>query len=188
MIKLTHSMFAFVFCVVANVTSAETLVVQMLGQSTAVGDAADLDAREGTNINFKRFQDDPGDFACFEIPLVDMRSGVQLGTGVDCLRFDDTVYAPDQIGVTAYSFFVTPGGTLVNRGATSIRALIPGFGDGGSPQRTHATGSISSSSDKSLVAGTGLFDKAKGRARVSGAVNPGLATPFFDCLWKIELD
>ena len=176
-------------CLVASGATAETLVVQMLGQSEFIGDAAAVDAREGTNINFTRWQDDPAEFGCFEMPLIDMRSGVQLGTGVDCLRFDDTAYAPDQIGVTAFSFFVTPGGTLVNRGKTSIRALIPGFGDGGSPQRTHATGSIPSPTGKSLVAGTGLFDKAKGRGRVSGAVSPFLAeTPFFDCLWRIELD
>jgi hypothetical protein len=175
-------------CLVASGANADTLVAQMLGQSEAVGSAYDVDAREGTDINFARWQDDPTDFACFEMPLIDPSSGTQIGTGVDCLRFDDTAFFPDQIGVTAYSFFVTPGGTLVNRGKTSLRALIPDFGDGGAPQRTHATGSIPSPSDKTLVAGTGLFDKAKGRARVSGAVNPSLATPFFDCLWKIEVD
>jgi hypothetical protein len=188
MIKVTHSVAAFALSLLATMASAQTFVVQMLGQSVSVGDAAAMDAREGTNINFQKWQDDPADFACFEIPLIDMSSGVQLGTGVDCLRFDDTMFMPDQIGVTAYSFFVTPGGTLVNRGMTSLRALIPGFGDGGLPQRTHATGSIPNPSAQTLVAGTRRFHKAKGRARVSGAVNPGLATPFFDCLWKIELD
>jgi hypothetical protein len=187
MIKTIYPVLVILLCLAGNAAYAKTLAFQMLGQSEFVGNAADIDKREGTKINFSRRRDDPYDFACFEMPLYDMGSGVQIGTGIDCLRFDDDAYAPDQIGVTAYSFFVTPGGTLVNRGKTSLRALIPGFGDGGSPQRTHATGSIPSPGDSSLVAGTRRFGKAEGQARVSGAVNPTLATPFFDCLWKIEL-
>jgi hypothetical protein len=168
MIKTIYPVLVILLCLAGNAAYAKTLAFQMLGQSEFVGNAADIDKREGTKINFSRRRDDPYDFACFEMPLYDMGSGVQ-------------------IGVTAYSFFVTPGGTLVNRGKTSLRALIPGFGDGGSPQRTHATGSIPSPGDSSLVAGTRRFGKAEGQARVSGAVNPTLATPFFDCLWKIEL-
>jgi len=189
MIKLCRIHIAALFCVVVvgNV-SAETWVIQMLGQSEAVGTAFDIDEREGTGIDFKAWGDSPGDFACFEMPLLSPTTQVQVGTGVDCLRFDDVAFFPDQIGVTAYSFFVTPGGTLVNRGATSLRALIPGFGDGGAPQRTHATGSIPNPAAQTFVAGTRRFVRKQGRARVSGAVNPTFATPFFDCMWVIELD
>ena len=168
--------------------SSQTFVVQMLGHSEFVGNVAEIADREGTKINFNRWGDTPADFACFEMPLINPNAGIQIGTGIDCLRFDDTSLAPDQILVTAYSFYITPGGTLVNRGKTSLRALAPGFGDGGDPQRTHATGSIPGPTDKTLVAGTGSFSKAEGRARVSGAVNPSFGDPFFDCLWKIELD
>jgi hypothetical protein len=168
--------------------SGQTFVIQMLGQSVSVGDVGQIDEREGTSINFDKWEDYPGDFSCFEMPLINPNAGIQIGTGIDCLRFDDTSMAPDKILVTAYSFFVTPGGTLVNRGTTSIRALEPGWGDGGDPQRTHATGSIPDPKAKTLIAGTGMFKKAKGRARVSGAVNPNFATPFFDCLWKIEVE
>jgi hypothetical protein len=169
--------------------NAETWVVQMLGSSEVVGTLADIDAREGTNIDL------PGDagtnFTCFEVPLLDPNTGIQIGSGVDCLRFDDGTAPPeDEIRLTAYSFFVTPGGTLVNSGTTSVRAFVDGFGNGGAPfPRSHLTGSVPDSNAQTFVGGTRRFDRTRGRARVSGAVDLVTGpTPFFDCLWVIELD
>lgn len=174
------------------VPDGENLVARMVGQSVSVGTAADIDTREGTNIDFAGAGHDPLDFACFEMPLVNPTTGVEIGTGVDCLRFDNTDNFPIQIGVAVYTFFVTPEGTLVNHGNTTLGALIDGFGNGGGDTKpTHATGSIPTPATLSLVAGTGEFSARQGRARVSGAVNPdgdGAANPYFDCLWIIELD
>lgn len=177
----------------ASPASAERLVLQMLGESTLEGNLADIDATEGTDLlGPGGLKVDPDDFACFRMPLIDPESGTALGTGVDCLRFDDDSNAPTQIGVTAISFFSMPGGTLVNMGKTSLGAFIPGFGDGRvngdgtGPKVTHMTGSIPGPSKNSLIGGTGEFADAKGFARVSGAVNAE-GTPFFNCLWRVYL-
>jgi hypothetical protein len=134
-------------------------------------------------------------FLCFEMPLLDPSTKVQVGTGIDCLDFGTDAPGDDQATVIAYSFFSTPGGTLLNRGLTSVRAFVPGVGDGGEDEgmtrrRTHMTGSIPDpNAAPSLVGGTKRFKNKVGSARVSGAVDldgPGL--PLFDCMWVIDFD
>ncbi|MGK0170173.1 MAG: hypothetical protein ACI9W2_001897 [Gammaproteobacteria bacterium] len=186
-------------------------VVQMLGVSEIVGNVGDIDIREGTGIDFAALHVDPTTFTCFEMPLVDAATNDQIGTGVDCLRWDDPglIFGGDPamtdgitvtdntMTVSVISFFVMRGGTLVNFGTTSIQPFVAGFGDGNNPQNnaqvTHLTGSIPTG-DTSLIAGTGKFSRKSGFARVSGAVSTStinlgtLTGPTFDCLWEITLD
>lgn len=173
---------------------AGKLVLKMLGASTHIGDLAAVDAAEQTGLNFAQLGVDPADFACFKMPLLNPSSDTQIGHGVDCLRFDDLSQEPTQIGLTAVSFFIMPGGVLVNMGATSLGAFLPGFGNGDIDiggdvvPVTHATGSIPSVGAKSIVGGTGEFAGAKGVARVSGAVSVIPATPAFNCMWEVEFN
>jgi hypothetical protein len=197
------SLLCAVFMLAVVQAQAETLTPQMLGVANLPGTGSNLcqiDAREGTNINFNALDgqlpplgatfppgDDCAGFICFEIPLVNPGNGTLLGSGVDCLRFEDgTAPGPESFKVAAVSFFVMPGGTLVTAGRTSVLALSDGWGNGGVPQKTHATGSIPTPGAHSVIAGTGEFAGAQGMARVSGAVGIG-AEVSFDCLWHIEL-
>ena len=167
----------------------KVMAVQMLGQSTIVGTATTIDAREGTNVPFATLGVNGDDFVCFEMPLVAVSTNIVLGTGVDCLRWDAPGFifpdGPATVGdnvtsntmtVTVFSFFVMRGGTLVNFGTTSIQPFVTTFGDGfiggnpANPQATHMTGAIPNGID-SFVAGTGRFTRASGHARVSGAVS-----------------
>lgn len=173
---------------------AERLLLQMIGPSTDAGNLADMDAEQGTNLlGPGGLGVDPTEFACFRMKLVNPQTKIEIGEGVDCLRFDNTDNFPIQVGVTAVSFFIMPGGTLVNMGATSLGLFLPGFGDGnvggdgGGVQVTHMTGSIPGANPDSIVGGTGRFAKASGFARVSGAVNAVLALPHFNCMWDVKL-
>lgn len=195
---------------------ADTLVVQMLGASDIVGDAGEIDAREGTGIDFDGLGVTAADFLCFEMPLVDAATNNPLGTGVDCLRWDepglifggaDALTEEDNVTdgtmtVTVFSFFNMHGGTIVNFGKTTIQPFVSGFGDGfpggddRNTQVTHMTGSIPTPlpDGHSIVAATGVFSGVWGNARVSGAVSvlsidpDNLKGPTFDCLWEINLD
>lgn len=193
--------------------TAQSLTLQMLGPSEIVGTAAVIDVREGTNIDFAGLGVDGNDFVCFEMPLVEAATDIILGSGVDCLRFDppglifggnpalaDGVTVTEgTMTVTVFSFFVLPGGTLVNFGTTTIQPFVAGFGDGfiagdsGNPQVTHLTGSIPNGAS-SIAAGTRRFSRVSGHGRVSGAVSvlpidvaAGIG-PSFDCLWELTLD
>jgi hypothetical protein len=186
---------------VSSSTSAHaaTLLVHMLGPSTAIGNLCDVDAREGTNIDFTALPaavpptfpvgEGCAAFVCFEIPLVNPKSGSSLGTGVECIRFEDgTTPSPTASSrVTAVTFFVFRTGTLVNATKTTIEPFADGFGNGGNPPRTHLVGSIPDPDAETIIAGTGRFRRSTGRARVSGAVQIAESV-FFDCLWKIERD
>ena len=62
------------------------------------------------------------DFFCEKMPLLDPATKLRVGSGIDCLYL-----IPG--GVVAVSFFVLPGGSLVNAGLTSLGAFTLGIGD-----------------------------------------------------------
>lgn len=174
-------------------SSSETLTLQFVGTATgAAWDAlspaivAEIEnlAHEGT-LKLKNLND----FGCFEIDLVDPSSDVTIGTGVDCLS--PTPVGPagnetDAIEVEAFSFFILPGGSFVSNGLTSVRAFIPGVGDGGG--FTHLTGSLPDGDN--IIGATGQFAE-KGATRVSGAVDLsqlGSGIISFNCLWIAEIE
>jgi hypothetical protein len=144
-------------------------------------------------------------FACFELPLLDLETGHQLGVGVDCLNpFDDSGDVNGAgLQIEAKTFFFLPQGLIVNHGCTSVRPMFSGVGDAGT---THITGSIppgefdglpgENPPDECLGAGgiiltTGGFRSFEGEVRLSGAVNlsnAGNDIITFSCLFLLDLE
>lgn len=149
------------------------------------------------------------DFACFELPLLSLRTERVVGTGVDCLNiFDDSSDANGAgARIEAITFFFmnkrSEGGTLVNHGCTSVRPFFEGVGDSGV---THMTGSIAPKElggdnpplhDSPCAEAGGVVHTTRamsrftdGEVRLSGAVNlsklmsDGEIT--FSCLFVIK--
>lgn len=192
--------------------------VQFLGPSEFVGNVQDVKEAEnldGLNLSEVSVEE----FFCWEMDMVDPRTKKVIGRGIDCLDFQDP--GADVPGSTpgdnndasgnvtvntatvdVFTFFIFKrGGTIVNRGTTTIQPFVPGFGDFGFGDRfapttisplpvTHLTGSIPNPGDNSFVLTTGKFSHASGNARVSGAVSLAdtkTGNPVFDCLWEINL-
>jgi hypothetical protein len=174
--------------------NTETLVLQFLGSAPA----KPWNELSQATVSEIQALDDAGDldvasldgFGCFEIGLLAPSSGANIGTGVDCLspkpiaavwrRYRHDTF--DAIEVTAFSFFILPGGAFVSTGMTSVRGFIPDVGSAG--RYTHVTGSIPDGDN--IISGTGQFEKG-GSTRVSGAVDmsefgaSGIID--FNCLW-----
>ena len=171
---------------------ADRILLQMLGESENIGDLQDANDVAGTNVTEADVEAAVGRplgdafLGCNLVPLVDPATKVLLGDGIDCLWGIDG-------GVIAASFFVLPGGTMVNAGLTSLGAFTPGVGDNpvvpgdaDSPNPILMTGSIPILTDDSIIAATGDFDGMVGTGRVSGAVaNDG--NFWFNCLWELNL-
>jgi hypothetical protein len=195
--KIPRASLIALFAVISfasSVTAAESerLALQFLGSATGTSwdllseaTVAEIEmlAQDG---NFKTT--DLEEFGCFEIDLVDPSSGVVVGTGVDCLAPMPVGPAGnifDAIEVEAFSFFIFPGGAFVSNGLTSVRAFIPGIGDGDG--FTHVTGSLPEQNN--ILAATGQF-KDKGSTRVSGAVDLSqfdVGVVAFNCLWIVDI-
>ena len=180
---------------------ADRIMLHMVGEAEDIGDLAAANATAGTNVT----EDDvfgvtgemiaPASYTCQQMPLLDPATKVQLGSGIDCLHLIEG-------GVVAVSFFVLPGGSLVNAGLTSLGAFTPGVGDNpvvpgdpSSPPPFFMTGSIPDLTDDSIIAATGDFDGYVGTGRVSGAVFPGpvlgsaeFPNFWFNCLWELNLE
>jgi len=180
---------------------ADRLLLQMLGEASFIGGLEGANLAAGTNIDEDDVYDetgvvlpiDPADFlGCYQVPLLDMATKVELGYGIDCL-YDVTG------GVAAVSFFILPGGSIVSAGLTSLGPFTPGVGDnpvvpgdGSSPPPVLITGSIPDLSTNTIVMGTGQFADAEGTGRVSGAVFPGPLVDgsnfWFNCLWEFNIE
>ncbi len=182
----------------AGVAQAKDLALQFLGQPTAnvISDEAQaaIDEFVDGGLAF-----DQGQFACFEAPLIDLSTGREVGVGIDCLNpvVVDLEDSPNLLAavpagfafglqIEATTFFLLPGGNLVNQGMTSAQ---PFFTDTGNAMGavTHMTGSIPAPGG--VQAGTRKFASWAGaRVRLSGAVNLGLPNDeiFFNCLFIIE--
>jgi hypothetical protein len=173
-------------------------VLQFLGQSipVAMSDVLTGDQIEQIGVN-------PDDYACFQMDMLDPVTGDDLGSGTDCLIFNDIPNRvvkgrglekgrafeglAGDVAVDALSIFSFDNGdVLVTAGKTSVRPLLQGFGDGGIPQRTHITGSIPTPGENSVLLATGTREGRSGNARVSGALRADENGLFFDCLWVHE--
>ncbi len=176
---------------------ADRILLQFLGESINIGDLQDANSVAGTAVTEAEIEAavgralpvDPADFlGCNEVPMVDPATKVLLGPGIDCLWVID-----GGVGVIAVSYFVLPGGTLVNAGLTSLGEFTPGVGDNpvvpgdaSSPNPILITGSIPNLTNDSIIAATGDFEGQVGTGRVSGAVaNDG--NFWFNCLWELNL-
>jgi hypothetical protein len=139
-------------------------------------------AYDGNDL-FEEFDLDTLDALCFNLDLVDVKTGNVIGSASDCLS--GIVGVGDGIMLTGTTFFFFPGGTLVSQGLTTVQPVLHGSAD-----FTHITGAVPSPSDNGVVYGDGKFKNADGPVRLSGAVDlsllgSGLIT--FDCVFIIDI-
>lgn len=193
--RLFHSV---IFCIAltGSMTAQADMALKFFG--TATGNelselALELIADTGESI---------AGFACFELPILSLKNGKDVGFGVDCLSvFDDTGdLMGEGLQLEAKTFFFLPKGTLVNHGCTSVRPFFEGVGDSGV---THMTGSIGPAelggenppgptecvnANGIVYADRGMKKFLDGSVRLSGAVNlsevdEGIIT--FSCLFVL---
>lgn len=164
-----------IISILVPIVAKPNLAVGLRGTSLGVPDLVpDIDG-DG--------QDDPA--MCFDLDLVDLKSGRTIGSATDCLS--NITPVGDGLALVGTTYFHFPEGVLVTRGLTSVQPTTIG-----SPDFTHITGGIPVHDENSVLMGTGRFHKASGAARLSGAVNlsaldsDGLIT--FDCIFIIDLE
>lgn len=127
----------------------------------------------------------PEFFACFDMDLVDAKTGNVIGSGSDCLsgvNFTETGGAM----MTATSFFHFPGGTLVSQGLVTVQPRLHGLED-----YTHVTGAAPSPNENNVIYGDRKFRNAAGSVRLSGLVNMenvGSGIIVFDCVFIIDIE
>lgn len=160
-----------------------SLVLQMLGEGTQVGNLADVSKQAGADLSQQNLGFAPTEFACHEMPLIDPATKMLLGKGIDCLA---GITSDDNGGMTltGVSIFMLPGGIIISKGETSLPAFINGVGSG-EGARTHITGGFSTTDN--VLATTGDFDGMGGKVRLSGMVRAGGEKMMFDCLFVIDL-
>ncbi|MDA5095760.1 hypothetical protein O2N63_16845 [Aliiroseovarius sp. KMU-50] len=168
----------------ASSTAPNTSVVlQMYGEGTEVGNLADVSARLGVELTEQDVGFALTSFACHEMDVIDPGSKLKLGRGIDCLAN----ITPDENGgltLTGVSIFMLPGGTIISKGETSLQTFINGFGSG-EGSRSHITGGFPTVDN--VIATTGDFVDMTGKARLSGMVRAGGEKMMFDCLFVIDL-
>ena len=154
----------------------KNIVVRLVG----TGDAYNGD------ILFTEFGLTPVGAACFNLDLVDAKSGKVIGAAADCLSDINESVSDDGLMLTGTTFFFFKSGTLISQGLTTVQPVLHGSVD-----FTHITGGIPSSDDESVIYGDGKFKKASGPVRLSGTVNlsrletEGKIT--FDCIFIIDV-
>jgi hypothetical protein len=141
-------------------------------------------ARDGTEMFELYGLEPPEEVLCFDVDLVDAKSGNVIGSASDCLS---SISGDKVIGMalTGTTFFFFPGGTLISQGLTTVQPVLHG-----SPDSTHITGAIPSPDGNDVIYGDGKFKNANGPVRLSGAVNldmlgNGIIT--FDCVFIIDI-
>jgi hypothetical protein len=194
--KIRIAVVVFLACIVSLKSQANE-VLQFLGQSAVVPMSAVLTPGQITALGVI-----PDDYACFQMEMLNPNTGFMIGLGTDCLIFNAipgrVVNAKGlqkgkafeglagDVAVEALSVFsFTNGDVVVTSGTTSVRPLLEGFGDGGTPKRTHITGSIPTLGENGYLLSTGTRAGRSGNVRVSGSLTVGDGI-FFDCLWVHE--
>jgi hypothetical protein len=131
---------------------------------------------------FTEFGLTPEGALCYDLDLVDVKTGNVIGSAADCLTNINLIGSG--VALTGTTFFFFPGGTVVSRGLTTVQPVLHG-----SPDFTHITGAIPQPGDNNVVYGDGKFKNASGPVRLSGAVNlnnfPNQAT--FDCVFILDV-
>ena len=156
-----------------------------IGNNIAVRLAGTAQAYDGNGL-FEEFGLDPVDALCFDVDLVDAKTGNVIGKASDCLSGISSSTTDNGIMLTGTTFFFFKGGTLISRGMTTVQPVLHGSAD-----FTHITGAVPSPTDNDVIYGDGKFKNANGPVRLSGAVNlsaldsDGLIT--FDCVFIIDI-
>ena len=174
--KLSLWSFAFALLYLSSAASAAGL-----GNNIAVRLVGTADMYIGDTL-FESFDLPAQGALCYDLDLVDIKSGNVIGSAADCLT--DISGVGDGVALTGTTFFFFNGGTVVTRGLTTVQPTTHGSAD-----FTHITGAIPHAGDNNVIYGDGKFKNASGSARLSGAVNlsnfPAQAT--FDCVFILDI-
>jgi len=187
--KLTHNVkltlkLSTVTLIAVYLLSTTTAFAAGIGNSIAVRLVGTGQAYGGNSL-FAEFDLAPLDAVCFDLDLVDVKTGKVIGTASDCLSGITPSLTDNGIMLTGTTFFFFPGGTLISQGLTTVQPVLHGSSD-----FTHITGAVPSPGDNGVIYGDGKFKNASGLVRLSGAVNlsalnsDGLIT--FDCVFIID--
>jgi hypothetical protein len=109
---------------------------------------------------------------CFDLDLVDVKSGKVIGSAADCLADIDNITHDPGITLTGTTFFFFKKGTVISQGLTTVQPILHGSLD-----FTHITGAIPQEGDDNVVYSDGKFKNVKGPVRLSGTVNLSLLPP-----------
>ncbi|MFT5502106.1 MAG: hypothetical protein ACI88G_002248 [Woeseiaceae bacterium] len=152
-----------------------------LGNNIAVRLVGTADMHNGDTL-FENFDLTPEGALCYDLDVVDVKSGDVIGSAADCLTNISPV--DDGVALTGTTFFFFLGGTVVTRGLTTVQPTTHGSAD-----FTHITGAIPQPGDNNVIYGDGKFKNASGSARLSGAVNLSNfpAQAVFDCVFILDL-
>ena len=126
----------------------------------------------------------PEGVLCFDMDLVNAKTGKVIGSGSDCLS-DITPRDNGGMSLTATSFFHFPSGTLVSRGLVTVQPKLHGL-----DEFTHVTGAAPSPYDNNVIYGDRRFKDAAGSVHLSGLVNLerfGSGYIDFDCVFIIDI-
>jgi hypothetical protein len=178
--KIKMNMFLVVLVAIFSASGASAagignnIVVLLAGEGLA-----DASGNQFTELGLVA----PPGVLCFDIDLVDAKTGNVIGRGSDCLS-DITPSDNGGMSLTATSFFHFPGGTLVSRGLVTVQPKLHGL-----EEYTHVVGAAPSLAENSVIYGDGNKDAA-GSVRLSGLVNLsrlGSGYIDFDCIFVIDL-
>jgi hypothetical protein len=180
--KHLHKMYPLIL---VTLLSANWASAAGIGNNIAVRLVGTGEAYGGNDL-FAEFGQEPLDAVCFDLDLVDIKTGNTIGSASDCLSEIAGSGSDNGIMLTGTTFFFFPGGTLISQGLTTVQPVLHGSAD-----FTHITGAVPSPGDDGVIYGDGKFKKAAGPVRLSGAVNlsllasDGLIT--FDCVFIIDI-
>lgn len=125
---------------------------------------------------------------CFDVDLIDLRSGKKLGQATDCLDNSRQEYALSGNGIAMIgtTYFNLPGGLLAIQGRTTVQPR-----NWPTREFTHITGG--NSAGNAVLYGSGKYQNANGTARLSGMVDlskfsGNVGDPIsFDCIFVVDI-
>jgi hypothetical protein len=166
----------------ANGGSADPrLVLQLLGSDVAEErDIPPINDSGGALLTDKGL--------CFDVDLLNLRTGKMIGTATDCLALLEE--QGDGVVLVGTTIFNMPGGSFTSRGVTTVEPIADHSQVPSSSAATHTTGSIPEEPPvNNVIAGSGRFADFEASVRLSGAVNmsqldsDGIIA--FDCVFVI---
>ncbi len=174
--KLKLGSFAIALLYLGSVASAAGLNNNIAVRLVGTGDMYIGDTL------FENFNLAPEGALCYDLDLVDVKTGDVIGSAADCLTNISGV--GDGVALTGTTFFFFHGGTVVTRGLTTVQPTTHGSAD-----FTHITGAIPQPGDNNVIYGDGKFKNASGPVRLSGAVNLANfpAQAVFDCVFILDV-
>lgn len=176
---------AFLTSILLSLVATSTVNAAGIGNNIVVRLAGTAQAYDGNGL-FEEFGLTPIDALCFDVDLIDAKTGNVIGAASDCLSGITPSITDDGTMLTGTTFFFFPGGTLISQGLTTVQPVLHGSSD-----YTHITGAVPSPTDDGVIYGDGKFKNAAGPVRLSGAVNLSMLNSdgkiTFNCVFVIDI-